>query len=154
MFTPFGCIFLLFALAATLAGAAPSRLFARQTGDLQCNIARVKIVGSILQAAQTARNLTQELSCGCGNSSSLIANVTSGIITAEDAVAEIVGAIFTGQAAPASARTQVGDGLTLALESAGNITSTDPAVTSNLATLTSQLIAAGQAGDDVLQDCN
>jgi len=154
MLTPFATVATLISvLGATLVGAAPSRHVARQMGDLACNIARVKIVGGVLQAAQTARNLTQELASdpvGCV----LIANVTTGIIEAEDAIAQIVGAIVNNAAAPPAARDQVGDGLNLAFEAAGNITSTDPAVIDNVNTLKNQLLFAGQAGDEVVQDCN
>ena len=45
----------------TFVQTAPSHLAARHVGDLQCNIARVNISGSVFQALVTAKNLTTQL---------------------------------------------------------------------------------------------
>lgn len=108
---------------------------------MQCNIDRVKTVGSVIQAGRVARNLTQQLaSCvpkilphqiftdsdsfsSDPAGSALMSTVNGGLIEAEDGIADIVGAIFNNEKAPADARDRVGDGLTVAFDAASNITS-------------------------------
>lgn len=55
--------------------------------------------------------------------SELIATVTKGLNEVEDAVVVLFGDIAAGKPADQNAETQVGDGLTLAFNAAGNITS-------------------------------
>ncbi|KAH8102137.1 hypothetical protein BXZ70DRAFT_55192 [Cristinia sonorae] len=138
--------------SASLAGAAPARLNARQSGDLDCNIARVKVVGNVLEAARTARNLTQDLACD-QTATALLANVTTNIIQTEDAIADIVLAVFNNQTAPSDSRQKVADGLTFAFEAASNITSPSTNVMDKVNQLKNELLLAGSAGNDVLTQC-
>ncbi|TCD63659.1 hypothetical protein EIP91_005139 [Steccherinum ochraceum] len=145
--------FALLALTATVVGAAPSHLSARQVGGLQCNIDRVQIAGSIFQALITTKNLTEELSSDPVGSAAMT-NVTAGLYEVIEGFAAIATAIFTGSKAPSDARDQVGEGVVTAFTAANQINSTDPAVVANVAQLKDELIAANTAGDDVVQDCN
>jgi len=137
-------------LGAILVDAAP--LAARQIGDLQCNIDRLKIVGDIVSATSTAKTLTSQLASDT-NGSALIATVTQGLNDASSGIGQIATALFTGQTAPAASRDQVEQGLTNAVNAANSITSTDAKVTSNVNKLKSELQAAVQAGDGVLSNC-
>ena len=97
---------------------------------------------------------------------------------AQDAIGVIAKALFTGQAAPASARDDVRSNLEAAGTALASITSyvpalcvwgchdsgadccvtkilyrTDPAVTANLDKATTQLTNAGEAGEGVVANC-
>ncbi|TCD66098.1 hypothetical protein EIP91_001750 [Steccherinum ochraceum] len=154
MFAQFSASFCaVVALGAIVASADPPQLSARQVGDLQCNIDRVKTVGSVIQALVTTRNLTQQLSSDSVNSAH-VADITGGLNKAEDGIAVIVAAIFAGQKAPNEARTEVGDGLSTAFDAASNITSTDPDVVANVNQLKTELQEASFAGDNVVDECH
>ncbi|TCD66096.1 hypothetical protein EIP91_001748 [Steccherinum ochraceum] len=156
MFTRFAALFVyvLVFIGATLVGAAPMHQHvARQIGDLQCNIDRLKIVGDIFQASQTTKTLTNQLASDPANAA-LVSTVSKGLSDASAGIGDIATALFTGQQAPAASRTQVEDGLNSAFTAADSITSTNAAVTDNVNKLKNELQAAGQAGDGVLTNCN
>ncbi|KAH8102143.1 hypothetical protein BXZ70DRAFT_55412 [Cristinia sonorae] len=142
-------------LGAALVGAAPTDMhmhYARQIGNLQCNLDRLKIVGDIFAASQTTKTLTKQLSADA-NGSSLISTVNDGLNQASSGIGEIAVALFTGQKAPAASRDQVESGLNSAFTAVNSITSENAAVTNNVNKLKTQLQAAGSAGDGVLANC-
>ncbi|KAH8102138.1 hypothetical protein BXZ70DRAFT_930442 [Cristinia sonorae] len=143
----------LIVLGAVLVGAVPAHISARQVGDLQCNIDRVKVTGSVFQALQTTRSLTQQLQNDAAGTA-LLTTINQGLLGAEDGIADLVTALFAGQTAPESAVDQVGGGLTLAFDAASNITSADPAVTDSVNKLKNELLQASFAGDNVLDECH
>ncbi|TCD66103.1 hypothetical protein EIP91_001755 [Steccherinum ochraceum] len=176
----FTAFFPLVALLATLVGAAPTIHFARQsvaeaiagnsssssnvtapsnvtpTSDdtaLLCNTARFQVVGSVLQAAQTARNLTAELASD-STGSALIANVTQSLISSQDALATIATAVFNNDSVSSNITDTFGSSLSLAFDVASNITSNDTAVIANLAQLKDEILFAGTASNQVVQNCN
>ncbi|THH27424.1 hypothetical protein EUX98_g6755 [Antrodiella citrinella] len=141
-------------LGATLASAAPQAQahIVRQTGDLECNINRVRILGEIFLVGQTARNLTQELASD-HQGSILIGVVNKALVSTEDGLADIASALFNQQPSPAAAITQVGNGISDMFDAASNITSTNAAVKENVNTLKGQLQEASFAGDKVEETC-
>jgi len=92
----------------------------RQIGDLQCNIARLKTVGALTKAQKAVSALTAQAN-GTADATN-IATAASSLASAQDGIKTIAGALLTGKTAPASARTQVGDGLENALSALGNVT--------------------------------
>ncbi|THH19535.1 hypothetical protein EUX98_g8755 [Antrodiella citrinella] len=125
---------------------------ARQIGDLQCNIDRLKIVGDIVAATATTNTLKSQLASDA-NGSTQIAAVSSGLGNVSSGIDTIAAALFTGQDAPAAARDQVAQGLTAAITAANSITSTNSQVTSNVNKLKTQLQAAESAGNGVVANC-
>jgi hypothetical protein len=158
-------IFLLFALVYTCMSpslteltSAPVPLGKRQIGDLQCNVARLKTVGA-LGKAQKAVNALATQANGTADATN-IATAASSLASAQDGIKTIAGALLTGKTAPASARTQVGDGLENALAALGNVTDlyfllwglcVDSRDTSDA---TGDINDALTGGEQVVQDCN
>jgi hypothetical protein len=130
----------------------------RQIGDLQCNIARFKTVGALGKAKKAVSALAAQAN-GTSDATN-IATAASSLDSAQDGILSIAGALLTGKTAPASARTQVGDGLQNALAALGNVTDmyslirglcTDSRDTSDA---TGDINDAVTAGQQVVQDCN
>lgn len=124
----------------------------RQIGDLQCNLDRLAVIASV---GQTISNIQQIASVGSSDPAVTNATTTAlnGLSSAESGIQTILEAIFAGQKAPADARDQVGDGLTVAQNALDSINSTDPAVTSAVSTAESSLHDAEVAADDVVDNC-
>ncbi|KAJ7735123.1 hypothetical protein DFH07DRAFT_928211 [Mycena maculata] len=133
-------------LVASVAVAAPVEK--RQIGDLTCNIDRLKIV-STLAGTTSAVGKIQGTD---PTTATQVAAAQAGLSSASDGIKTIAAALFTGQTAPASARTQVQTGLLAAQSALGNIT--DPTATAAAATAQSSLAAAIQDGQGVVANCN
>jgi len=99
---------------------APVPFEKRQIGDVQCNVARLKTVGALTKAQKAVKALAAQAN-GTADATN-IATAASSLASAQDGIKTIAGSILTGKAAPASARTQVGDGLENALSALGNVT--------------------------------
>ncbi|KAI0791575.1 hypothetical protein BC629DRAFT_370663 [Irpex lacteus] len=149
MFSVFKSLFLAVLVGAAAIQGAPTK---RQIGNLQCNINRVQIVSALAQMGGTLKTLAKETANDPATSAA-VASAQTGLDTANSGVATIAKALLTGQAAPADARTQVEQGLNAVLSATQNVTSTDAQVTSDFSKLTTQLTAAGKAGDGVLANC-
>ncbi|KAI0708675.1 hypothetical protein C8Q76DRAFT_799905 [Earliella scabrosa] len=147
----------LFAFLYLLAGshiyAAPApEIAARQIGNLQCNVDRLKIVGTLAAMQGTLKKLAGQVS-NDPEAAAGVQSVQDSVSGAQDAIGVIAKALFTGQAAPASARDDVRSNLEAAGTALASITSTDPAVTANLDKATTQLTNAGEAGEGVVANC-
>jgi hypothetical protein len=138
--------------------SAPVPMEERQIGDLQCNIARLKTVGALGKAVKAVKALAAQAN-GTSDATN-IATAASSLASAQEGIKTIAGAILTGKTAPASARTQVGDGLENALAALGNVTDlyfliwdlrADSRDTSDA---TGDINDALTAGGQVVQDCN
>ncbi|KAJ6544208.1 hypothetical protein B0H19DRAFT_956897, partial [Mycena capillaripes] len=82
----------------------------RQTGDLDCNLARLKIVFDV---AATQNDLA---------TTSAVAVAQAGLQSVNSAIQDILGAVLNGQTAPANFRDQVSQGLDTALSALKLIT--------------------------------
>ena len=87
-----------------------------------------------------------------------VGSASSSLSSASAGIATIASSIFTGQAAPASARDQVGAGLTNALSALSNITSVYALIRCeangrDTTAATTQINAALSAGKDVVANC-
>ncbi|KAL0958548.1 hypothetical protein HGRIS_000688 [Hohenbuehelia grisea] len=128
---------------AVLVDAAP--LQTRQIGNIQCNVARLKIVGALAASGRNIKKIGTADVAAAGAAST----ASAGIQSANAGVAKIAAAIVTGQKAPAAARDQVEKGLTDAQTALQGLDSTDPAVASSISSV-SKAISAGQ---DVVANC-
>ncbi|KAJ7669062.1 hypothetical protein B0H17DRAFT_949358, partial [Mycena rosella] len=93
-------------------------LFRRQTGDLQCNLARLRIISDVA-GAQT---LIGQLNTTDLTTASLAAVAQASLKSANDGIQDVLTAVLNGQIAPANARDQVGVGIAEAILAVGNIT--------------------------------
>ncbi|KAI0048664.1 hypothetical protein FA95DRAFT_1605043 [Auriscalpium vulgare] len=123
----------------------------RQIGDLQCNIDRLKIVTTLEGAKITVDGLAASLSKSADASN--IKAVANNIAGAQGGIGVIGKALLTGQAAPASARTQVQDNLTQAIKTLANIKSSDAGIASRLKLAAQQLNNSAADGDGVVSNC-
>ncbi|KAJ7661484.1 hypothetical protein DFH06DRAFT_1325770 [Mycena polygramma] len=138
---------ILFALfVAASAVAAP--LHRRQTGDLSCNLARLKI---IFDVAQTQKLVAQINLTDLATASS-VAVAQTGLTSMNDAIQEILAALVNNQTAPANFRDQVSQGINATRSALQQIT--DPSLNASVAAAQASLLAAGKDGDQVLAGCN
>ncbi|KAJ6454305.1 hypothetical protein C8R47DRAFT_1030016 [Mycena vitilis] len=137
-------IFALFVAASAV--AAP--LYRRQTGDLDCNLARLKI---IFDVAQTQKLVAQINSTDLATASS-VAVAQTGLTSMNDAIQEILAALVNNQTAPANFRDQVSQGINATRSALQEIT--DPSLNASVAAAQASLLAAGKDGDQVLAGCN
>ncbi|KAL5497882.1 hypothetical protein ACEPAH_2813 [Sanghuangporus vaninii] len=139
---------------AQSAFAAPTNgeLVSRQVGDLQCNLDRLAIVTAL---SQTKNDVDDLASAGASDPSvtSATTQADSGLTDAKNGIVTIAEALIQGQTAPASARDQVGQGLTTIQTALDSINSTDPNVTSALSKAKSDLSKAVSAGQGVVSNC-
>ncbi|KAL5514720.1 hypothetical protein ACEPAG_2036 [Sanghuangporus baumii] len=142
------CFFAQSAFAAPTGG----ELVSRQVGDLQCNLDRLAIVAAL---AQTKSDVNALASAGASDPSvtSATTQADSGLTDAQNGITTIAEALIQGQTAPASARDQVGQGLTTIQTALDGINSTDPNVTSALSKAKSELAKAVTAGQGVVSNC-
>ncbi|KAJ3773602.1 hypothetical protein FB446DRAFT_787644 [Lentinula raphanica] len=131
-------------MALLLVDAAP--LFSRQIGDVQCNVARLAIVSDLAQT----NSLLSKITGTDAATTSAVSTAKSGLSSAGDGIKTIAAALIQGQAAPADARNQTGEGLQTALTALSGLNATDPAVASTI----SKLNEAISAGQSVVSDCN
>lgn len=117
----------------------------RQIGGLQCNIARLQTVTNLAAASRAVNKIDTTTD---PNVASAVSTAQQGISSAQAGIKTIAGALFTGQQAPAAARTQVGNGLTTAQTALQGISNTT-GVSAALGSL-GKTISAGQK---VVADC-
>ncbi|KAJ7083234.1 hypothetical protein C8R44DRAFT_753536 [Mycena epipterygia] len=153
----------LFALCITVcAFAAP--LHRRQTGDLQCNLARLKIISDVATtqtlieqlnttyvqtSVRSVLGLTAELSEL--STATAVAVAQAGLNSVDEGIQAILTAIFNNQTAPASSRDQVGMGLAAAQTALGTIT--DPSANATITEALATLASAVTDGNNVVSDC-
>ncbi|CAA7268708.1 unnamed protein product [Cyclocybe aegerita] len=137
---------LFFALLACIFQVQAAPLEARQIGGLRCNIARLSTVRNL---SATKKSLAQ-VDTADAAAADAVATAQSGLDAASDGISTIAQSLFTGQDAPAEARTQVGDGLTSAKAALQPLVGTDPAVAQTMQSL-EKTISAGQS---VVNNCN
>ncbi|KAJ7983113.1 hypothetical protein DFH06DRAFT_1318574 [Mycena polygramma] len=137
-------LFVLFVAASAV--AAP--LHRRQTGDLNCNLARLKI---IFDVAQTQKLVAQINSTDLTTASS-VAVAQTGLTSMNDAIQEILAALVNNQTAPTNFRDQVSQGINATRSALQQIT--DPSLNASVAAAQASLLAAGKDGDQVLAGCN
>ncbi|KAF7351714.1 hypothetical protein MSAN_01604600 [Mycena sanguinolenta] len=130
---------------AICATAAPMQR--RQTGDLDCNLARLKIIFDVAGTQQ----LVSQINATDLDTASAVAVAQTGLQSVNSAIQVILAAIFSGQTAPASFRDQVEAGLNLANFALGNIT--DPSLNSTVTAARTRLLTAGADGDMVVAAC-
>ncbi|KAJ7983166.1 hypothetical protein DFH06DRAFT_1081304 [Mycena polygramma] len=136
-------IFSLFVAACAV--AAP--MHRRQTGDLDCNLARLKI---IFDVGQTQKLVGQINSTDLATASS-VAVAQVGLSSVNSAILDILAAVFNNQTAPSASRDQVTQGLNTALEALQNIT--DPSLNATVSAAQASVLLAGNDGDVVVGDC-
>ncbi|KAF5392120.1 hypothetical protein D9757_003312 [Collybiopsis confluens] len=122
----------------TPTGGSAATTTKRQVGDLQCNIARLKAVSS-LSASQKNVQAIGKVAQYDAAVSAAVQNAQTGIASAQAGISAIAQALAKGQLAPASGRDQVNQGVGSAQSALSGITSTNPAVTSAVATAQSSL---------------
>ncbi|KAJ6503683.1 hypothetical protein C8R45DRAFT_894818 [Mycena sanguinolenta] len=125
--------------------AAP--LQQRQIGNLQCNINRLKIVTS-LGSTNTA---VGKIDTTDPATASAVTAAQAGLTSASAGIKTIAQSLITGQAAPASARDQVGAGLLAAQTALAGIT--DPTATAAVTAAQNQLTTTIADGAAVVADC-
>ncbi|KAI0806709.1 hypothetical protein C8Q74DRAFT_1312793 [Fomes fomentarius] len=151
MFRFINFITLLFLLAGSGIYAVPTKeIAARQIGNLQCNIDRLKIVATLAKMQGTLASIA---SGGDPTAAASIKPVQDNVSGAQAAIGVIAKALLTGQKAPAEARDQVQDNLVAAGTTLGSITSTDEDVSAKLQKATTQLSDAASAGEGVVANC-
>ncbi|KAJ6554036.1 hypothetical protein DFH09DRAFT_1085429 [Mycena vulgaris] len=122
-------------------------LHRRQTGDLQCNLARLKIISDVASAQTLIGQLnTTELSTAAA-----VAVAQAGLKSVDEGIQTILTAIFTGQTAPASSRDQVGTGLATAQQALAVIA--DPNANATVTQAQAKIASAIKDGDDVVSEC-
>ncbi|KAF7331090.1 hypothetical protein MVEN_02449300 [Mycena venus] len=135
-----------FSLAvAACAAAAPMQR--RQTGDLDCNLARLKI---IFDVAATQKLVGQINSTDLATASA-VAVAQTGLDSVNSAIQDILAAVFAGQTAPAASRDQVSQGLNTANSALSLIK--DPSLNATVTEAQARLLTAGADGDKVVADC-
>ncbi|KAJ4467878.1 hypothetical protein J3R30DRAFT_3562682 [Lentinula aciculospora] len=139
----FAILYVLMAVFILLVDAVPLKF--RQIGDIQCNVARLKIVSDLAQTG----NLLNKINGTDTATTSAISTAQSGLSSAGDGIKTIAAALVQGQTAPADARNQTAEGLQTALTALSGLNSTDPNVASTL----SKLNEAISAGQSVVSDC-
>ncbi|EJD51804.1 hypothetical protein AURDEDRAFT_111405 [Auricularia subglabra TFB-10046 SS5] len=130
--------------------AVPLR--ARQLGNIQCNLARLRIVGALASTTKTVEKLTDQ-AADDATASSAADDALTGLDSAADGIKTIALSLISGQNAPADARDQVGAGLTQAKTALDSITSDDATVAATVAKAQKSLDKAIAAGNDVVAQC-
>jgi len=133
--------------------AAPlGQIQERQVGGIACNVARLQTVAGLSKSAKSIQSAITAAGSDAASAAQLQTAAT-GITSAQAGVKTIAGALLTGQAAPADARTQVGDGLTAATTALNSINSTDATLTSAVTAAQSAVAGTVTAGEKVVSDC-
>ncbi|KAJ7031193.1 hypothetical protein C8F04DRAFT_1231589 [Mycena alexandri] len=127
------------------ASAAP--MHRRQTGDLDCNLARLKVVSDIA-ATQT---LVSQINTTDLATASAVGVAQAGLNSVNSAIQDILTAVFANQTAPADSRVQLEQGLDTA--NSALVLIKDPNANASVSAARAKLLAAGVAGDQVLSEC-
>ncbi|KAJ7697665.1 hypothetical protein B0H17DRAFT_1007088 [Mycena rosella] len=140
-------IFSIFVSFCIAAGVWAAPLHRRQTGDLQCNLARLRIISDISGAETLIGQLnTTELS-----TATAVAVAQAGLKSVDSAIQDILTAVFAGQTAPANSRAQVDAGVNTTLNALAMIT--DPSANATVTEVLSKLASAATDGNDVVTEC-
>ncbi|KAJ6579577.1 hypothetical protein DFH09DRAFT_979562 [Mycena vulgaris] len=132
---------------ASAAVAAPVGLENRQLGNLACNIDRFKIVTTLAATGSAVKKIDTTDPA----TAAAVKTAQAGLTSAGDGIKTIALSLVTGQAAPATARDQVKQGLLDAQTALTGIT--DPTVNATLSAAQDKLASAITDGDDVVADC-
>ncbi|KZV99358.1 hypothetical protein EXIGLDRAFT_762659 [Exidia glandulosa HHB12029] len=128
-----------------VAQGAAGPIHARQVGNLDCNLARVRIIGALASTADTVKQLPLDLNT---------AQALAGVGIAQAGIEQIVVALFNNQTAPPAARDLVGSGLTDARTALASVNVTaGGADECGLQKAQASLEAAIDAGNDVVTLC-
>ncbi|KAJ7755192.1 hypothetical protein B0H16DRAFT_1458737 [Mycena metata] len=130
---------------AACALAAP--MHRRQIGDLDCNLARLKVV-SDTAAAQT---LVGQINTTDLATASAVGVAQAGLNSINSAIEDILTAVFANQTSPADSRNQLEQGLNTA--NSALLLIKDPSANATVSAARAKLLAAGAAGDQVLSGC-
>ncbi|KZV91354.1 hypothetical protein EXIGLDRAFT_719417 [Exidia glandulosa HHB12029] len=142
----------LFATVFFVGSAAAAPLQSRQVGNLQCNLARLRIVGALASTTGTVEKIS-DATADDDVTASAADDALTGLDGASSGIKTIALALVSGQTAPADARDQVEAGLTQAKTALDSISSTDDAVTAQVTKAQKSLDKAISAGQDVVAEC-
>lgn len=146
-------IVLLFCNACvTLAAPLAERQLFGSLGGIGCNVARVQTVAGLARTIGEVNRLSQ---AAAADSATANAASTAGaaLQSAQGGIRDIAVALFTGQAPPQAGRDTVEAGLADAKAALDGITSTDPAVTAQVAEAQKDLASTTEAGQKVVSRC-
>ncbi|KAK7052224.1 hypothetical protein R3P38DRAFT_1639084 [Favolaschia claudopus] len=130
---------------AALAAAVP--MHRRQTGDLDCNLARLKIIFDVA----ASKKLVSQINATDLATASAVAVAQTSLDSVNSGIQDILTAIFDAKNAPALSRTQVSDGLDAARSALAIIN--DPSLNATVAAAQARILTAGQDGDKVVAEC-
>ncbi|KAJ7835435.1 hypothetical protein B0H14DRAFT_2363392, partial [Mycena olivaceomarginata] len=116
----------------------------RQTGNLECNLARLKIVTDVADAKVLVGQINTTFVRPSESDSS-----AHGLNSVDDAIRTILDAVLSGGTAPESSREQVDDGLSTANQALGLITDLNATVTAGR----KKIANAGDDGAGVVANC-
>ncbi|TFY59933.1 hypothetical protein EVG20_g7611 [Dentipellis fragilis] len=136
---------------AVVINAAP--LQRRQTGDVQCNIDRLKVVVGMQETLDSVNQLSTQLGCNTSFASN-ITTAQTGIHGAQVATDEISQAIFANQTADPDLRQQFAGNITMVLAALQAIEPTDSTSNATLTQALTSLNGTAAAGNDVVADCH
>ncbi|KAJ7190763.1 hypothetical protein GGX14DRAFT_579561 [Mycena pura] len=119
----------------------------RQTGDLQCNLARLQIIADVA----SAETLLGQINATDLATASAVAVAQTGLKSVDTAIQTILAAVLQGNTAPPETRDQVGNGLTAAQTALKSIT--DPSVNASVAAVQAKIASAGVDGNNVVAEC-
>ncbi|KAJ6450580.1 hypothetical protein C8R47DRAFT_1329863 [Mycena vitilis] len=122
-------------------------LHRRQTGDLDCNLARLRI---LFDVAQTQKMVSQINTTDLATASSVAVAQVS-LSSVNSAIMDILAVALNNGTAPSAARAQVSQGLNAALEALQNIT--DPSLNATVSAAQAVLFRAGSDGDAAVGGC-
>ncbi|KAK7050498.1 hypothetical protein R3P38DRAFT_2865326 [Favolaschia claudopus] len=130
---------------AALTAAVPMQR--RQTGDLDCNLARLKIIFDVA----ASKKLVSQINATDLATASAVAVAQTSLDSVNSGIQDILAAIFDAKNAPALSRTQVSDGLDTARSALAVIN--DPSLNATVAAAQARILTAGQDGDKVVSEC-
>ncbi|KAJ7165880.1 hypothetical protein C8R46DRAFT_291490 [Mycena filopes] len=137
-----------FLCIAACALAAPMRMPKRQTGDLDCNLARLKVVSAVA----TTQSLVSQINTTDLGTASAVAVAQAGLASVNGAIEDILNAVFQNQTAPADSRDQLVQGLNTA--NSALLLIKDPSANATLVSAArAKILDAGKAGDTVVSEC-
>ncbi|KAJ7049254.1 hypothetical protein C8F01DRAFT_761116 [Mycena amicta] len=151
---PFASVVFLLCLAMSAVSApAPMK---RQTGDLQCNLARLATINDVA-SAQAIITQMQNSNATADDfpTSAALAVAQLGLTTANNAFQTILDAVLQNEQAPAAARDAVNSGLDAALTALQSASKTfkDASLNATISAATAKVFKAGTDGNAVVADC-
>ncbi|KAJ7258563.1 hypothetical protein C8J57DRAFT_1644492 [Mycena rebaudengoi] len=136
---------LLFLSVAAL--ALSGMLMSLTQGNLECNLARLKIISEVRETEDAVAQIdTTEL-----NAAAAVGVAQAGLKSIDNAIQDILAAIFDNEPAPADSREQLADGAKAVKIGLDSIT--DASTSKVVAAALEKLFAVDAAGDDVVALC-